>query len=93
MSSLPMTNEEIKDAKMRLRQFRVSQNFEIKYREKGGIAQLQRMIKANDTVQDMANWFGIAQSRMSVILESVLGIPYSEYLAGNNISRSGVRHE
>ena len=92
MSSYPMTDEEIRDAKLKLRQFRVSQNFELKYHDKGGMAQLNRMITSHDTVQEMANWFGIAQSRMSVILESVLGIPYSEYLSGSGITRSGVKH-
>jgi len=86
-----MSNMELQEARDVLRRHRVRNNFDKTYRAKGGVMQLLRMVESHDTTAEMSKWFGLSQSRLSVILPDILGTPYSQYLASKNITRSGIK--
>lgn len=77
-------------AKAVVKRHRVRTNFDKHYKERGGISQLERMITARDTVEDMGAWFHVTPARLSTILHVILGMPYSQYLSKKGVQRSRV---
>lgn len=85
-----MNDQEVLEAKGKIHQYRVRQNFNRNYRERGGIAKLETMIASADTTEVIGKWFGISASRIGIILQGILGVPYSTYLASRKIYRSRI---
>lgn len=88
-----MNEQTIAEARAKVTQYKVSQNFNKKHGDKGGIAQLERMINNHDTLDAISQWFGLSKSRVSVILQDYLGMSYTAFLSSRKITRQGVNHE
>jgi hypothetical protein len=87
--------EELAQKRQELRRLRTGHNFDTKYKDKGGLAKLKRMIAARDTLQDMAGVFRLSPQRMSAIIYATTGQRYTDHLIAHDTVRQHIprRHK
>jgi hypothetical protein len=59
----------------------------------GGVEALLKKIEATPppTLKELSEHYGRTIQRMAVIVQTILGMPYSKYLAGRKINRQRVK--
>lgn len=83
--------DEITQKRRELKVMRTKKNFDFKYRDKGGLDRLNKFVEQRETLTKIAEHFGLTTARMSVIVETILGVPYTQYLVDANTRRQGVK--
>lgn len=77
-----------------LRKVRTKFNFDVKYKaEYGGVEKLMEFVDGNAKLSEITAHFPLTNSRMSQILEVLLDMPYSVFLARAGVKRKKVPHD